>query len=124
MEDEAKKNMILTLLFSLIIGVITFLVSTNMLDSTINSSLYLAGALAFFSLLALGVINFLTQRLTSRSALGMAVGLSISILLFFATAQVVDLINIQSQFVPIVKIVMFSFFLAHPAKEPSRLRGQ
>lgn len=112
MEDEAKKNMILTLLFSLIIGVITFLVSTNMLDSTINSSLYLAGALAFFSLLALGVINFLTQRLSSRSALGMAVGLTISILLFFATVQVIDLINIQSQFVPIVKIVMFSFFLA------------
>ena len=45
--------MILTVLFSLIIGVIAFLVSTNMLGNTVNSALYLTGAVTIGSLLAL-----------------------------------------------------------------------
>lgn len=104
--------MILTLLFSLIIGVITFLVSTNMLGNTIDLSLYITGAVTIGSLLALGVINFLTQRLTSRSSLGMAVGIAISTLLFFAFLQIIDLINIQKEIVPVVKILSFAFFIA------------
>ena len=104
--------MMLTLLFSLLIGVISFFVSTNILGNSIASSIYLTAVVSLSSLLLLGIVHFLTQRLSSKSTLGMALGISISVLLFFGFLQIIDLINIPSSFVPTAKILSFCFLLA------------
>ena len=112
MVQEGPEDMILTLLFSVLIGIISFLVLINIPDYSHASSFYLTVIISISSLLLFGIIHFLAQRLSSRSTLGMAIGICISVLLFFGFLQIINLINISSSFLPTAKILSFCFLLA------------
>ena len=104
--------MFLIALLSFLIGVVSFLVSANILGNSVQNSLYVTGIVTISALLLLGVVNFLTLRISSRSSIGMALGIAVSVLLFFGFLQIIDPLNIPQHFVPYVKILTFCFLLA------------
>ena len=104
--------MLLILLFSLITGFISFLLSNNMLGVSAQSSAYFSGLMTVGSLLFLSLFYFLAKSMSLRSAIGLAVGLVVSSIFFFAFLEILNIINLPSDLSVIVKILSFTLITA------------
>lgn len=83
-----------------------------MLGYSIQFAGYLSGIIAAGSLLILSIIYFLTKRISFRSSIGLAVGLAVSTMLFFALTEILNIINIPTDLYPMVQILAFVLLIS------------
>jgi len=97
---------------SVLLGFISFLISYNMNLLVLESSLILSASITACSFVFLTALNFLFNRMSLRSAIGLAVGLATASIVFFAADQLIDIVYIQQDFQPLVKVVTFFLLVA------------
>lgn len=104
--------MLAVILLSIIIGIVSFLISYNMNIFAIQNAAITGVAVSAVSFLLLTVINIIFNRISVRSAIGIAVGLATASIVFFAANEVLNVVYIPEQFQPLAKVVTFMFLAA------------
>lgn len=104
--------MILDLIFSALIGIASFLALTNIVNYPLPKSFYLSVVISTISLLLFVIIHFLSQRLSSKSALAMSIGIAISVMLFIGLSQILDSANMASDLLITIKGISLCFLLS------------
>ena len=89
--------------FSVIVGVTSYWLAYNSLNSEQAIISGIAGGL--FTFLLLISFNEVFKKITQKSAIGLAVGIVVSALLFFATSTVIDNLPVTISYIPYIKIL-------------------
>lgn len=93
--------------FSIIMGIVTYLLAIALNNFTFQESFIAAGAGALGAFIILSVFYFLFRNTTQKSALGIAVGALTGIILYFAVLKILDTVYITSIYEPYIKTITF-----------------
>ncbi len=104
--------MILDIFFSVVIGIVSFVVLHNIADYSLSQSFYLTVVISLCSLLFFLIIHFLSQKLSVRSVIAIGISITVSMLIFFSLSQVVDSSGIPANLIIVSKVIGFCFLLS------------
>ncbi len=93
--------------FSIIIGLATYILALALNNFTSQESLIAAGAAGLGAFTILTVFYLLFRGTTQKSALGIAIGALVGILLYFSLLEILETVYITSIYEPYVKTISF-----------------
>lgn len=103
--------MLLDLVFSALIGIVSFFTLANIVDYPLAKSFYLSVVISTTSLLLFVVIHFVSQRLSIKSTLSMSIGIVISMTVFIGLSQIIDSIDVANNLLITIKVISLFFLM-------------